>query len=176
MAKEIKKIIPIPEGVHISYENRVFSATGGKGASKKTMWYPGVTIEIGDADVTVDSISERKQQKAMVGTLSSHISNLMRGVAEGYEYRMKVVYSHFPMQLKVEGAAFVISNFLGEKNPRVAKIVGDTRVKAAGDEVVITGINKEDVGQTAANIEQVTKIKRFDPRVFQDGVYIVEKS
>jgi large subunit ribosomal protein L6 len=100
----------------------------------------------------------------------------MRGVAEGYEYRMKVVYSHFPMQLKVEGAAFVISNFLGEKNPRVAKIVGDTRVKAAGDEVVITGINKEDVGQTAANIEQVTKIKRFDPRVFQDGVYIVEKS
>lgn len=176
MAKEMKKTIPIPEGVNVSYENRVFTATGEQGANKKTLWYPGVTIEIGDSEVTVDSASDRKQQKAMVGTLSSHINNLMRGVSEGYEYRMKVVYSHFPMQLKVEGSTLVISNFLGEKNPRVAKIVGETKVKTAGDEVVVTGINKEDVGQTAANIEQVTKIKSFDPRVFQDGVYIVEKS
>jgi large subunit ribosomal protein L6 len=79
------------------------------------------------------------------------------------------------MQVKVEGKNIVISNFLGEKKPRVANILGETTVKASGDEVVISGINKEDVGQTAANIEQLTKIKRFDPRVFQDGIYIVEK-
>ncbi|MBP2029233.1 large subunit ribosomal protein L6 [Methanohalophilus levihalophilus] len=176
MAKEMKKVIPIPEGVNISYEKRLFTATGGKGTNSKSLWYPGITITVSDSEVVVDSASTRKQQKAMVGTISSHIANLMKGVADGYEYRLKVVYAHFPMQLKVEGDKLMISNFLGEKNPRSAKIIGDTKVKTSSDEVVVTGINKEDVGQTASNIEQVTRIKRFDPRVFQDGVYIVEKS
>jgi large subunit ribosomal protein L6 len=111
----------------------------------------------------------------MVGTFASHITNMMKGVTEGFEYRMKVVYSHFPMQLKVEGDKLMIGNFLGEKKARSAKILGDTKVKASGDEVIVTGYNKEDVGQTAANIEQTTRIKRFDPRVFQDGIYTVEK-
>ena len=89
---------------------------------------------------------------------------------------MTIVYAHFPMQVKVEGKTLVIGNFLGEKKPRVAKILGDTDVKVSGNEVIISGINKEDVGQTAANIEQKTKIRRFDPRVFQDGIYIVQKA
>ena len=69
-----------------------------------------------------------------------------------------------------------IGNFLGEKKPRLARILGETKVKVSGNEVVVSGISKEDVGQTAANIEQVTKIKRFDPRIFQDGIYIVDKA
>jgi large subunit ribosomal protein L6 len=117
----------------------------------------------------------KKTQKAMVGTFASHIRNMIKGVTEGFEYRMKVVYSHFPMQLKVEKDKLMIGNFLGEKKPRSANILGESKVKASGDEVVVTGINKEDVGQTAANIEQATRIKRFDPRVFQDGIYTVEK-
>jgi large subunit ribosomal protein L6 len=100
---------------------------------------------------------------------------MIKGVTQGFEYRMKVVYSHFPMQLKVEGKKLLINNFLGEKKARYANILGETKVKTGADMVTITGINKEDVGQTAANIEQATKIKRFDPRVFQDGIYIVEK-
>ncbi len=81
-----------------------------------------------------------------------------------------------PYSGKVDGKTFIIGNFLGEKKPRVAKILGDTKVKITGGEVTVSGINKEDVGQTAANIEQKTKIKRFDTRVFQDGIYIVQKA
>ncbi|MFA4936009.1 MAG: 50S ribosomal protein L6, partial [Candidatus Methanoperedens sp.] len=51
----------------------------------------------------------------------------------------------------------------------------NTKVTIKGDQVILNGINKEDVGQTAANIRQATKIKRFDPRVFQDGIYLVEQ-
>jgi large subunit ribosomal protein L6 len=69
-----------------------------------------------------------------------------------------------------------IGNFLGERKPRVARILGESQVKLHGDEMVVTGINKEDVGQTAANIEQATRIKGRDPRVFQDGIYITEKA
>ncbi len=124
----------------------------------------------------MDAESSRKEQKAMVGTFTSHIKNLITGVNEGFECKMTIVYAHFPMQVKVDGKTLIIGNFLGEKKPRVAKILGETKVKVSGNEVTISGINKEDVGQTAANIEQKTKIKRFDPRIFQDGIYIVQKA
>jgi large subunit ribosomal protein L6 len=100
----------------------------------------------------------------------------MDGVVNGFEYKMKVVYSHFPMQLKVEGDKLLINNFLGEKRARVSRIIGETNVKTSSDEVTITGINREDVGQTASNMEQITRIKAFDPRVFQDGLYLIEKN
>ncbi|WMW25806.1 50S ribosomal protein L6 [Methanolobus sediminis] len=175
MAKEIKKTIAIPEGVTVTMQGKLLSVTGPKGKIERDFWYPDVKVEVAGSEIIVDSTVMKKTQKAMVGTFASHIRNMIKGVSEGFEYRMKVVYSHFPMQLKVEGDRLTIGNFLGEKKPRTAKILGETKVKASGDEVVVTGNNKEDVGQTAANIEQTTRIKRFDPRVFQDGIYTVEK-
>jgi large subunit ribosomal protein L6 len=175
MVKEIARKIEIPEGISVSLSRDVFTAKGPKGTVERKLWYPGVKIEVREDEVIVDSESSRKEQKAMVGTFTSHIRNLIRGVSEGFECKMSIVYAHFPMQVKVEGKILVIGNFLGEKKARSAKILGETKVKVSGNEVVISGINKEDVGQTAANIEQRTKIKRFDPRVFQDGIYIVQK-
>ena len=175
MVKEIARKIEIPEGVSVSLSRDVFTARGPKGTVERKFWYPGIRIEVREEEIRVDAESSRKEQKAMVGTFTSHIKNLITGVSEGFECKMTIVYAHFPMQVKVEGKTFVIGNFLGEKKPRVAKILGETKVKVSGNEVTVTGINKEDVGQTAANIEQKTKIKRFDPRTFQDGIYIVQK-
>ena len=176
MVKEIARTIEIPEGVSVSLSRDVFTARGPQGTVERMFWYPGIKIEVREGEVVVDAESSRKEQKAMVGTFASHIKNLMIGVSEGFECKMTIVYAHFPMQVKVEGKTLVIGNFLGEKKPRIAKILGESKVKVSGNEVTITGINKEDVGQTAANIEQKTKIKRFDPRVFQDGIYIVQKA
>ncbi|MGB9927546.1 MAG: 50S ribosomal protein L6 [Methanosarcina sp.] len=175
MVKEIARTIDIPEGVSVSFTQDVVTAKGPKGTVARKFWYPGIRIEVKEGEVLVDAESSRKEQKAMVGTFASHIKNLITGVNEGFECKMNIVYAHFPMQVKVEGKTLVIGNFLGEKKPRNAKILGETNVKVSGNEVTITGINKEDVGQTAANIEQRTKIKRFDPRIFQDGIYIVQK-
>jgi large subunit ribosomal protein L6 len=97
------------------------------------------------------------------------------GVTTGFEYKMKIVYAHFPIKASPKGNTFVIENFLGEKSPRKAKILGTTKVTVKGDQVVLNGQDVELVGQTAANIERATKIKGFDPRIFQDGIYIVEK-
>ena len=49
------------------------------------------------------------------------------------------------------------------------------KVKVSGDDVIVQGINIEEVSQTAANIEQATKIKNRDPRRFLDGIYVYEK-
>ena len=176
MVKEIARKIKIPEGVSTSISQDVFTVRGPKGTVERKLWFPGIKIEVREKEILVDAESVRIEQKAMVGTFASHIKNLVKGVSEGFECKMTIVYAHFPMQVKVEGKTLVIGNFLGEKKPRVAKILGDTDVKVSGNEVVISGINKEDVGQTAANIEQKTKIRRFDPRVFQDGIYIVQKA
>jgi len=176
MVKEIARTIEIPEGVSVSLSQDVFTAKGPMGTVERKFWYPGIRIEVREGEIVVDAESSRKEQKAMVGTFASHIKNLIIGVSEGFECKMSIVYAHFPMQVKVDGKTLIIGNFLGEKKPRIAKILGETKVKVSGNEVTVTGVNKEDVGQTAANIEQKTKIKRFDPRIFQDGIYIVQKA
>ncbi len=75
----------------------------------------------------------------------------------------------------MQGERVLIENFMGENYPRTARIVGGASVDVSGEEVVVTGADKEAAGQTAANLEQATRIRGKDPRVFQDGVYIVEK-
>ena len=172
---ETRRTITIPEGVNVGIDNISVSVSGTQGQLKRELWYPGITIKKADSEIVLEAQEPRREQLAMLGTFESHIKNMINGVTSGYEYRMKVVYSHFPIQLKTEENHVIIGNFLGEKKARKANIVGSTKVTIKGDQVIITGINKEEVGQTAANIRQATKIRRFDPRVFQDGVYLVER-
>ena len=69
----------------------------------------------------------------------------------------------------------VIGNFLGERQSRSANIISGVNVKVDKDVILITGIDREKVGQVGANIEKATKITGFDRRVFQDGCYIIKK-
>ncbi len=121
------------------------------------------------------SRNPRRRVRALAGTVRAHIANMIRGVTEGFEYRMRIVYSHFPMKVRVEDGDLVVDNFLGEKYPRRAKLVGLTEAEVQGDTVVLRGPDVEAVGQTAANIEKATSIKGYDPRIFQDGIYLVSK-
>lgn len=173
---ETKRTIIIPEGVNVTIDKVNVSVSGPLGQLRRELWYPRITIKKVDSEIIVDTNAPRREQLAMLGTFESHLKNMITGVNKGFEYKMKMVYSHFPIQLKAEGNRVSIGNFLGEKKARRANILGNTKVTIKGDQVIVNGINKEDVGQTAANIQQATKIKRFDPRVFQDGIYLVERS
>lgn len=177
MAAETLIEVNVPQGVTVSLSGATLTVKGQKGQVSREFRFPGIKLNSNDGKVTVEAVKVNKQAKAIVGTYASHINNMMTGVTEGYEYDMKIVYAHFPIQLKVEGKNRVsIGNFLGERKPRGANIVGETKVVVAGDKVTVTGNNKEHVGQTAANIEQACKIRNRDPRVFQDGVYITKKA
>ena len=166
----------IPDGVTVSMDGTRVVVMGPKGTLARDMRFPGIAIEIGDGMVTVSTGVTRKRVVAMVGTLASHIRNMCRGVNEGYEYRMKVVFSHFPIQLKLQGTTLVIDNFLGEKQSRYARIESGVEALVGNDAVTLSGIDKEKVGNSAANIEHATRIRNRDPRVFQDGIYIVERA
>jgi large subunit ribosomal protein L6 len=177
MAAEKIREVEVPEGVTVSISGATLTAKGQKGQLAREFRYPGITLRVNDGKVVVETKKEEKQTKATVGTFASHVNNMVKGVSEGYEYHMKIVYAHFPIQVKVEGKEKVsIGNFLGERKARYASIVGDTKVVIQGAEVVLSGASKEAVGQTAANIEQACKIRKRDPRVFQDGIYITRKA
>lgn len=172
----LKEEIEVPEKVQVTLEpGGTVKVKGPLGEVSRKLAHPRVKVERKGTHIVVSSELPRKREKALVGTYASHIRNMIEGVTKGFEYRMKIVYAHFPIKASVKGSTFVIENFLGEKSPRKTEILGATKVTVKGDIVELTGPDVEAVGQTAANIERATKIKGYDPRVFQDGIYIIQK-
>jgi len=174
--KIFEKKVKIPENVKVSIEGNRVKVSGPKGELEKTFKIPkDVKVEIVENNVRVFSENERRKIKAIVGTIAAHIRNMIEGVQNGYVYKLKMVYSHFPFTVKVEGDKVIIQNFLGERTPRIAKIIGNVKVEVKGQEIIVSGIDIDAVGQTAGNIEQATRITGKDRRVFQDGIFIVSK-
>jgi len=175
MTGRLEERVKIPDGVAVTVEDATVRISAGKVALSRRLWHPRVRLAVEGGEVAISCEFPKRKEKAIAGTYAAHIRNMIEGVTKGWRYRMKIVYSHFPMKASVKGAQFVIENFLGERHPRTAAILGDTKVTVEGDQVVLEGPDLEAVSQTAANIERATKIKGFDPRVFQDGIYIVSK-
>lgn len=173
----VERIVEIPEGVKVEIDNGKVKVSGPKGTLEENLSHLPCTLELDKGQVRVRSSWPRKADIAMAGTAAARVRNMIKGVKSGFTFKMKVVHAHFPVTLKVidKEQKLLIENFTGEKTPRIARIVGDSKVKASGDEIIIQGINLEHVSQTAANIEQSTKIKDKDQRVFLDGIYVFEK-
>lgn len=167
--------IDIPDDVTATIDHLDLQIEGPEGTVTKRLWYPDVTIRVDDGEVHIESDADDADTTATIGTFESHVRNMIRGVTDGWEYEMEIFYAHFPMQVRVEGDEVVIENFLGERAPRKTPIRGDTQVDVDGEQITLRGPDKEDVGQTAADIEQLTRVTDKDTRVFQDGVYITAK-
>lgn len=173
---EISKIIQVPDGVEVNVEGRKVTVKGAKGTLTRDFSYVPISIEGNGKTVRVWAEWPRKKEASLVGTIYSHIQNMITGVEKGFSYKLKIVFSHFPISVKVQGKTVVIENFTGERQARRVKIIGDVQVKVQSEDVVVEGLNLEDVSQTAANIEQATKVKKKDPRVFLDGIYVYERN
>jgi|TARA_B100000959_G_C14619997_1_gene475764 large subunit ribosomal protein L6 len=171
----VSKVVTVPENVEANLTERIITMQGPKGNLSRSFFYPEVTIQLDKNSIVISTSSNRKRQRAMVGTFFSHIRNMIIGITQGFTCKMKVVYSHFPMSVKVLKDEIVIDNYLGEKISRKTKIVGSCKVSIKGSEIVVSGIDKETVGQTVANIEKKTRVKKRDSRVFQDGIYLIER-
>jgi len=173
--------VEVPDGVNIRVEGAKVIVSGPKGTLERDFSHAkGIRIrktvnEDNKEVIVVETFFADRKRKALVNTIASHIENMITGVTKGWRYTMKVVFSHFPINVKVVGDTVEIHNFIGEKAPRKAKILPGVKVQVKGRELVVEGIDIEKVSQTAANIEQATKIKEFDRRVFMDGIYIASR-
>ena len=171
-----EKAVQAPAGVKVSLDGRFLVVKGKLGEIRKDFTKINVNVAVQGDKVTITPFSEKKKDNVVINTVLSIVNGMVTGVTKGYTYKVKVVYAHFPISVKTKGDEILVENFVGERSPRVAKIVGACKVSIEGDDVIVKGVSVEDVGQTAANLEQATKIKRKDQRVFLDGLYIYEKS
>ena len=160
--------VQIPEGAELSATGRKISVKGKLGSLEREFTGSKVSFQLEGKSLQVSS-----PDNAVEGTVASHIRNMLHGVLNGFEKKMVIRFAHFPMSLETKGKDILIKNFIGEKKPRKAKLVGATKVEVKGQDVKISGPDKEAVGQTAANIRTATKIRKKDGRVFQDGIFMV---
>jgi large subunit ribosomal protein L6 len=167
--------LEIPDEVSAEMDHLDLTVDGPNGSVTRRMWYPDISVSVADDAVVIESDVDDAKTMSTIGTFESHVENMFYGVTEGWEYEMEVFYSHFPMQVNVQGEDVVIENFLGEKAPRRTEIHGNTDIEVDGEQLTLRGPDIEAVGQTAADIEQLTRVTDKDVRVFQDGAYITQK-
>ena len=173
---EISRTIPIPEGVVVNIDGHKVTVRGSKSTLTRDFSHAAVSLETDGKAVRVWAQWPRKKEASLVGTIESHIKNMITGVTKGYTYKLKIVFSHFPITVKLQDRAVLIENFTGERRARKANILGDVKVTLEPDDIIVQGAKLEDVSQTAANIEMITRVTNKDPRVFLDGIYVFERN
>ncbi len=168
--------IVLPSEVSITKQENLITTKGSFGSVEKDFTKMPAIIDLQDNKITIKSRGNRKKDFALVNTLQSVINNMIKGSNEGFTYRLKIVFAHFPISVKIKSKDIFVENFFGERSPRTSKIIGnDTKVSVEGEDIIVKGPNIESVSQTAANLELATRIKNKDSRVFLDGVYIYSK-
>ncbi len=175
MKNQITEQIEIPEGVTCDYSDKVIKCKKDGAEVSKKIEAPCITISVKDKNLVFECASGNKNDYKVIKSCIAHMKNVFHGLTKGYSYELEACNVHFPMTLKVEGDKLVINNFLGEKTPRFAKILPGVKVDIKGQKITISSPDKEAAGHTAANFEKATKVKNRDRRVFQDGIFIVEK-
>lgn len=175
VAENVVQKIALPEGISATVDTGIVSVTGPKGSVSRNFVHPKIKVAVDQEGVSFSAKKFTRNEKKVMHTFVAHLKNLFKGVTEGHDYKLKICSGHFPMNVSIKGQSLEVKNFIGEVVPRVYAFSSDVNVKLEGEMILVTGINKELVAQTAASIEKLTRRNGFDRRIFQDGIYIVEK-
>ena len=175
VAENVKENVDLPEGVTAELRNGSLAIKGPKGELIKNFLYPKIKVSAENSIITFTVRKFTKNEKKILNTYVAHLKNMIKGVTEGHEYKLKICSGHFPMNVSLKGSTLEVKNFIGESVPRNITFKENVEVKLNGDIIVVTGIDKELVAQSAASIERLTRRNGFDRRVFQDGIYIIKK-
>ncbi len=164
----IGREVDIPPGVEVEIDGTRVRVKGPLGALERDFGNIPVLIRKEDSKVIVETFFGGRSEKALIGTIAAHIRNMILGVTRGWRYKLKIVYSHFPISVKIQGRQLVIENFLGRKSKIILDIPPDVKVTTTKDDIIVEGIDKERVGQFAADIELATT-PRGDERICPHG-------
>ncbi len=173
--EQIVEKIAIPKEISCKYEDKIFACKKDSVEISRKINLPNIFINIKNNEIIFNSISSSKNKKKFINSQIKHIENMFMGLNKKFFYKLEACNVHFPMSIKIEGNKLVISNFLGEKVPRYAKILQNVDVQIKGQVITVESADKEAAGQTAANIEKATVVRKRDKRIFQDGIYITQK-
>ena len=173
----IQAEVEVPKDVKVTKEKDLLIVKGRLGMIRKDFSKLQATIMLEAGKVIIKPYGKRKKDLAVTNTARSIISSMFKGVEKGFTYKLKIIFAHFPISVKVKDKVVFVENFYGERSPRISKIIGEgTKVSVIGEDVIIQGPSLEEVSQTAANIELSTRVKDKDQRVFLDGLYVYSKA
>ncbi|EJT81877.1 60S ribosomal protein L9-A [Gaeumannomyces tritici R3-111a-1] len=177
--------LEIPEGVKVHIRSRLVTVEGPRGKLTKSLSHVAVNFSQPSKNlVNIEIHHGNRKNVATLRTVRTLINNLIIGVTKGYKYKMRYVYAHFPINVNLDKNSETgvweveIRNFIGEKLVRrvVMRPGVDVEVsKAQKDELILSGNSLEDVSQSAADIQQICKVRNKDIRKFLDGMYVSEK-
>src|SRR3989344_6045521 len=172
--ERIEEIIIIPENAKIEIDDGI-KISDKKCDLRKEIKDKDIFLEKKNNQLIIYSKNNSKRLKKKICSIKAHVKNMINGVMENHYYRLKICSSHFPMNVSIEHDKFIVKNFLGEKVPRILKLNKNSKIKIEGSEILIEDCDKESASQTAADIEQLCRIRNRDRRVFQDGIFIINK-
>ena len=171
-----EEVLEIPPSVKLNLDGKKITVEGKLGKITKDYSHARVVTFTKKDNQLVFSVDfPRKRDRALLPTLVAHVQNQILGVTKGFTYKMKIVHAHFPFTVENKGDEIIVSNFLGERGTRVVQKVGDVKVQITKEDVIVSGIDKEAVSQTCGRLRLLTKIKKKDPRIYQDGLFVFEK-
>ncbi len=179
MFGRLQKTVEIPEDVELQLNGSVVTVKGPLGELTRDFSFSGLIFEKKDGKLVISVFFPKKKEKALLGAIESHVKNMVHGVTKGYKYSMKIVFSHFPIKVIPQGSEVKVENLYGGRKPRFAKILPGVKVEVDGENVYVSGIDKEKVGQTCANIQELTRLRgkrRKSPKTFMDGIFTFDKS
>jgi large subunit ribosomal protein L6 len=175
MKQEIHEELEILQGTTIKVDGGLFTVHGPKGEVQKKLHNPKIKANISNNLVIFEAKKGTQREKRLIKAYIAHLKCMMKGVNQVHTYKLRICSGHFPMTVSVKGNVLEIKNFVGETIPRTLALPEGVKVSVDGYFIVVEGVNKEKSGQTAALIEKLTRRAAFDKRVFQDGIYIIEK-
>ncbi|KAK0754139.1 ribosomal protein L6, alpha-beta domain-containing protein [Schizothecium vesticola] len=180
-----EETLEVPENVKISIKSRLVTVEGPRGKLVKDLSHVAVTFTLIKKNIIGIEIHHgNRKNVATLRTVRTLISNLIIGVTKGFKYKMRYVYAHFPINVNVDKNAETglwnveIRNFIGEKIVRNVTLQPGVDVevsKSQKDELVLSGNSLENVSQSAADIQQICRVRNKDIRKFLDGIYVSEK-
>ncbi|MDO8480633.1 MAG: 50S ribosomal protein L6 [Nanoarchaeota archaeon] len=173
--KGLETRIPLRQGQTASFSQNVLRIKGKKGEVSREIAHPMLGVSVENGEIVMNTQRPTKNFKRMLYTHDAHVRNLVRGADEGHVYTLKICASHFPMTVQVSGTQFIVKNFLGEKFPRTLNLKAGAAVKVEGLIITVESADKETAGIVASDIEKLMRRPGFDPRIFQDGIYITSK-
>merc|ERR1711963_669668 len=180
-----QELLDIPEGVKLAIKTRIVTVEGPRGKLVKDLGHLAVNFGHPKKNtISIEIHHGARKDVATLRTVRSIINNMIIGVTKGFKYKMRYVYAHFPINVNLDqnketGVWEVeIRNSIGEKIVRRVTMAEGVDVeisKSQKDELILTGNSLENVSQSAADIQQICKVRNKDIRKFLDGLYVSEK-
>jgi large subunit ribosomal protein L6 len=153
MSRIGKKPIAVPQGVEVTMNGNVATVKGPKGELSQEI-HPWVTIEINNGEITTTvKDQENHRQKAMWGTVSALLKVMILGVTEGYEIKLEI--NGVGYQWQVSGQKLTVK--AGYSHPVIVEIPEGVKAVAEGNVLTLTSIDKQLLGEIAANIRKIRK-------------------